>query len=145
MSTVPRRKRMQRTAGLRPGGPLARTGRLGRTAPLERGGPLPQRSEKTERVYREGRRPLVARLLAARPWCEIRWDEGCAGQATDVHEPGMRSRGADITDPGQCVTACRHCHDRVHASPEAATLLGWLIPSGRPGKAVPRRAEAAGA
>lgn len=42
----------------------------------------------------------------------------------------MRSRGADILDPDQCVCLCRACHDWVHAHPVEATAEGWLIPSG---------------
>jgi predicted HNH restriction endonuclease len=41
----------------------------------------------------------------------------------------MRSRGADITDPEQCVCLCRDCHNFVHANPALATEEGWLIPS----------------
>jgi hypothetical protein len=87
------------------------------------------RSKKQERKY-EVRRPLVAALLAERPWCEIRWDAKCWGRATEVHEPGMRSRGADICDPEQCVTGCHYCHRMVHDHPAEATERGWMIPSG---------------
>ena len=116
----------KRRTGMKPGGQLARRSRIR------------SRSPRTARVYQQERRPLVARLLAERPWCEIRWDRGCQGQSADVHEPRMRSRGADICDPAGCVTACRHCHDQVHANPAAATEKGLMVPSGRPRKAVPR-------
>ena len=86
--------------------------------------PLKARSKKQEAKYRIRRR-LVADLLAERPVCER-----CqAARSTDVHEPRMRSRGADITDPEQCVCLCRDCHMWVHANPAAATAEGWLIPS----------------
>lgn len=92
--------------------------------PLERKTPLKARSKKQEAKYRIRRR-LVAELLAERPVCER-----CqAARSTDVHEPRMRSRGADITDPEQCVCLCRDCHMWVHAHPAAATAEGWLIPS----------------
>lgn len=91
--------------------------------------PIRPRSEKTKRTY-EVRGPLVAALLAERPWCEIRWDAKCWGLATEVHEPGMRSRGADICDPEQCVTGCHYCHRMVHDHPAEATERGWMIPSG---------------
>jgi hypothetical protein len=84
-------------------------------------------------------------MIAEQPFCLIRWDDGCENLAVDVHEPGMRSRGADICDPEQCVVTCRHCHDQVHANPEVATLMGWLIPSGRPAKATPRPGVTPGA
>jgi hypothetical protein len=98
--------------------------------PTEPRKPLRARSKKTERIYID-RRELVAELLEAQPWCQIRWDDDCGARATDVHEPGMRSRGADILDPDQCVTGCRHCHDMVHANPAEATDRGWMIPSGQ--------------
>jgi hypothetical protein len=119
-----------RTTPLRRGGPLRSVTPLKATTPLERRTRLRPRSAKTAAVY-QTRRPLVAALLAGRPWCEIRWDTACQRRSVDVHEPGMRSRGADICDPGQCVTCCRHCHNAVHANPAEATRRGWLIPSGK--------------
>lgn len=110
--------------------PIRRTKRLERHKPLEGGQPLARttplkhRSAKQEAVYRV-RRPLVARLLAERPVCER-----CKrARSTDVHEPRMRSRGADVTDPEQCVCLCRPCHSHIHAHPAEATAEGWLIPS----------------
>ncbi len=116
---------------MKPGGPLQRRKELART------GRLRQRSARTERRYVE-RRQLVAALLEAVPWCPIRWDDGCQGRTVDVHEPGMRCRGADILDEDQCTAACRYCHDKVHDHPAEATARGWMIPSGRPVKAVAR-------
>lgn len=118
--------------------PLARG-----TSVLARAGRLKPRSAKQARVYKD-RAELVAAMLAEQPWCLIQWDEDCTRRSQDVHEPGMRSRGADICDPDQCVVTCRHCHDQVHANPEVATLMGWLIPSGRPSKATPRHAAVSG-
>lgn len=111
--------------------PLPSGGRpIRRKTPMERGvsqlkqTPLRQRSKKQEAKYRI-RRPLVARLLAERPVCER-----ChSARSTDVHEPRMRSRGADITDPRQCVCLCRDCHNWTHANPAEATTEGWLVPS----------------
>jgi hypothetical protein len=98
---------------------------------------LKPRSAKNAARYRI-RGPLVGALLEAHPWCAIRWDDDCQGRSVDVHEPGMRCRGADICDPAQCVVSCRHCHDQVHANPAEATKRAWMIPSGRPAKAPPR-------
>lgn len=97
--------------------------------PLQRNKPLRPRSKKTARTY-VTRRKVVDLVLARDPWCRIRWDRRCQRYSVDVHEPGMRSRGADICDPEQCVGTCRHCHDMVHANPAEATARGWLIPSG---------------
>jgi len=114
----------QRRTPLKQGKPLKRETPLRSTGNPARSTPLKARSKKQEAKYRIRRR-LVADLLAERPVCER-----CqAARSTDVHEPRMRSRGADITDPEQCVCLCRDCHDWVHANPAAATAEGWLIPS----------------
>lgn len=118
-SSMPRRR-----SELRQGKPLERKTPLRSASNLERRTPLKPRSKKQEAKYRI-RRPLVAELLAERPVCER-----CqSARSTDVHEPRMRSRGADITDPEQCVCLCRDCHMWVHANPAEATAEGWLIPS----------------
>jgi len=119
--------------------PLATVTPLHGGQPLARVAPLRPRSAKTAKVYREQRAPLVAELLTTRPWCQIRWDDRCQGRAADVHEPRKRSHGADITDPAQCVTTCRHCHSQVHGNPAAAERRGWLIRS----TAVPNGEDAA--
>jgi hypothetical protein len=118
----------QRRKPLSPAAREARPGGLARTATLTTRTRLKPRSDKTARKY-VTRRVIVGELLAARPWCEIRWDGGCESRSTDVHEPRMRSRGADICDPAQCVAACRYCHGEVHGHPAEATKRGWLIPS----------------
>jgi hypothetical protein len=136
-SQPPRRKtELARTGFQRPSQPASRAAvaeaeRPSRRPRRDTGGskPLPPRSKKTAKVYRDERVPLVTALLTERPWCEIQWDDGCQGRSVDAHEPRMRSRGADICDPGQCVAACRHCHNQVHANPAAATEKGWLTPS----------------
>jgi hypothetical protein len=110
--------------------PITRKTRLERSTPLtggqplKRGKPMRQRSKKQEALYRV-RRPLVAELLAEFPVCQ-RCD---SARSTDVHEPRMRSRGADITDREQCVCLCRPCHNFVHDHPAEATAEGWLIAS----------------
>jgi len=114
----------QRRTPLKQGKSLERKMPMPRGSGLDRSTPLKPRSKKQEAKYRIRRR-LVADLLAERPVCER-----CqAARSTDVHEPRMRSRGADINDPEQCVCLCRDCHDFVHANPAVATAEGWLIPS----------------
>ena len=104
---------------------------MSRGSGLQRTGRLRPRSEKTQRIY-VTRRQVVAQVLDANPWCQIRWDDpGCQRRSTEVHEPGMRSRGADICNPAECVAGCHYCHRMVHDHPAEATRRGWLIPSGK--------------
>lgn len=120
----------KRRTPLKPGKPLERKtpmprGEFKSTAnPPKRKTPLKRRSKKQEAKYRI-RRPLVAELLEQRPVCE----RCSAARSTDVHEPRLRSRGADINDPEQCVCLCRDCHRWVHDNPTAATNEGWMVPS----------------
>lgn len=86
--------------------------------------PLPARSAKTAKIYRLQRVPLVTRLLAERPVCEIR-SPVCTGNATTVHEVLKRSRGGSITDEANCVTACAPCNQWVEDNPREAHHLGF--------------------
>lgn len=85
-----------------------------------------------EAVYAD-RRPLVAQALRDRPRCQIAWDDLCERWATTVHEPWTRGRAGDtaaaVLDPTNAVTACDHCHRKVHEHPIEAARRGWLIPS----------------
>lgn len=77
----------------------------------------------------EGRRDLVARLLADRPWCEAceileRPGVKVALRSQDVHEILPRSAGGSLTDPGNLVCVCRPCHMYLHAHPARALELG---------------------
>lgn len=109
--------------------PLSSQTELKSKAGLQRGvGPrrkkaLRSRSKKTEGRY-VLRRALVDDLLAERPWCEIRWDEGCTGRAVDVDEVLSRGRGGDYLDPENCQTTCRYCHDKKHTEPAEALDRG---------------------
>jgi hypothetical protein len=114
----------RRRTRLAQGKPIERGKPLRRSGNLERKTALSARSKKQEAKYRV-RRVLVAELLEQKPVCE-RCD---AARSTDVHEPRMRSRGADITNPEQCVCLCRDCHNWVHANPALATAEGWLVAS----------------
>lgn len=60
------------------------------------------------------------------PWCRARIDGVCTGLAQDGHEPLLRSRGGDPTDPDQIVLVCRACHDWAHHNPEAAGARGLM-------------------
>lgn len=95
---------------------------------LRRGGRLRPVSVKKRREQRERRKNLHD-TYGTHPECQIRWDLGCTGWADDGHEPGMRSRGADPTDPDQVVPCCRHCHRAIHDDPLEAAARGWMIPS----------------
>lgn len=87
--------------------------------------PLPRRSKKMQGTYRKARIPLVVELLAARPWCEIRWDDGCTGRATEVDEIVGRGRGGDFLDPSNCQTACHYCHRMKTEHPAEARRRGF--------------------
>jgi len=78
------------------------------------------------RLYVERRR-LVADLLAGRPWCELRWDARCTLRAVDVDERLSRAQGGSITDPDNCQTACRACHEAKHANPGEAVARGFTV------------------
>ena len=89
------------------------------------------RSKKKEAEYRL-RRPLVARLLEERPFCEAcpvfaEYD----GKATyirlvsvDVHEIVRRSQGGSILDEENLLCVCRDCHRRIGNYPQLAFDLG---------------------
>jgi hypothetical protein len=91
------------------------------------------RSAKKEAEYRI-RRPLVARLLAERPWCEA-----CPRFAAhddlllyirrpsvDVHEVVRRSQGGSILDEANLLCVCRECHRRIGEEPQLAFDLGLV-------------------
>lgn len=115
-------------------GPPVRRVALRRRSPLRAGAPLTRRaglarqSAKARRLARERRVNLLA-VYGDEPACVVRWDAECRLLAEDGHEPRMRSRGADITDPAEVVVCCRHCHNAIHAWPVEATRRGWLVPS----------------
>jgi hypothetical protein len=107
--------------------PLKRSAPLSRSSSLSRTGRLRPRSAKRAKWQREERIPFVEQILAERPWCEIAWDEGCTGRATDVDEIRLRSAGGSATDPANTQTACRHCHRLTHRGPEEAERRGFYI------------------
>lgn len=91
--------------------------------------PLRPRSAKKAKVYRQQRVPLVEAQLLAEPFCQIRWDEHCAGIADTVHEIKKRSRGGSITDRANCVSACAYCNGKVEDEPAEAHRRGFAAHS----------------
>lgn len=92
---------------------------------------MKRRSAKKEAEYRI-RRPLVARLLGERPWCEA-----CPVYAShdgkityvrrpsvDIHEIVRRSQGGSILDESNLMAVCRECHRRIGNHPQEAFDLG---------------------
>lgn len=93
---------------------------------------LKRRSAKQRAMYAgsdgvEGRRALVARLLAERPWCEAGLPRVCTGAAVDVHEKLARSAGGSILDETNCLCLCRACHTWVGDHPREALALGLRL------------------
>ena len=125
-SGPPKRKTpLDRRAELQPGQPPERRTRL-----------RPRSAKMRDRYERAGgRRDLVARLLAERPWCEAKLTGICTGRATDVHERVNRSGGGDILDEAILLTVCRACHAWITEHPRDAERLGlriWSWDSKRP-------------
>lgn len=92
---------------------------------------MKHRSSKKEAEYRL-RRPLVARLLEERPWCEAcpifaKHDERVTytrNPGCDVHELIRRSQGGSILDEENLMVVCRPCHQRIGNYPQLAFDLG---------------------
>jgi len=90
-----------------------------------------RRSAKKEAEYKL-RRPLVARLLQERPWCEAcpafaTHDEVSVYQRNpshDIHELIRRSQGGSILDEENLMAVCRPCHQRIGNHPQLAFDLG---------------------
>ena len=93
-------------------------------APVVSRTPILPRSKKTAKVYRDVRVPLVVELLTERPWCELRWDEGCTGRSTEVDERCGRGRGGSILDRSNLQTSCSHCHEQKTLHPAEAERRG---------------------
>lgn len=96
------------------------------------------RSRKKEAEYRL-RRPLVARLLEERPWCEAcpvfaSYDGKVSysrNPGQDVHELVRRSQGGSILDEENLLVVCRPCHRRIGNYPKLAFELGLAKESWR--------------
>lgn len=89
------------------------------------------RSKKKEEEYKI-RRPLVARLLEERPWCEAcpkfaEHDEVVTytrNRSSDIHEIIRRSQGGSILDEENLMSVCRPCHTRIGNYPQLSFDLG---------------------
>ena len=89
------------------------------------------RSKKKEAEYRQ-RRPLVARLLSERPYCEacpkFAEHDGLVtytnNRSVDIHEIIRRSQGGSILDESNLMAVCRPCHNRIGREPALAFELG---------------------
>ena len=89
------------------------------------------RSKKKEAEYRL-RRPLVAKLLEERPWCEAcpvyaERDNRVTyvrQRSVDIHEIIRRSQGGSILDEENLLAVCRPCHRRIGNYPQEAFDLG---------------------
>lgn len=89
------------------------------------------RSKKKEAEY-QLRRPLVARLLQERPYCEAcpvfaKYDEKITyqrRQSVDIHEIVRRSQGGSILKESNLLAVCRDCHRRIGNHPQLAFDLG---------------------
>lgn len=109
--------------------PLRRTaGGLRRTPISSKRTPIKPVSDK-RKVENNQRRDVVAKMRAAEPWCMLGLRGVCQGAAAHAHEPKMRSRGVDITDPDEIVMLCAACHDWVHLHPILAECHGLMIPA----------------
>lgn len=90
-----------------------------------------RRSPKKEAQYRN-RRPLVAKMLEEKPWCQacpvFAEHDGkptyYRNRSCDVHELKRRSQGGSILDEENCITVCRPCHQRIGNYPQLAFDLG---------------------
>lgn len=89
------------------------------------------RSKKKEAEYLL-RRPLVARLLGERPFCEAcpkfaEYDNKVTyirNRSSDIHEIVRRSQGGSILDEENLLSVCRKCHTRIGNFPQLAFDLG---------------------
>lgn len=67
----------------------------------------------------------VAHELSEADRLELAKAGECNGRLT-AHEPGLRSHGADPTDPAQAVCVCYRHHTFAHAHPRLAQVLGLI-------------------
>jgi hypothetical protein len=93
---------------------------------MSRSSGLARRSSKTQTLYERERIPLVRDLLERFPLCWAAVKGVCTGYSVDVHEVVTRGRGGSITDPANCRTVCRACHDWIGAHPRLALEMGLV-------------------
>lgn len=94
-------------------------------------GRIQQRSRKA--IEREPERDRCRRIVLARDGykCRVNIEGKCGTRMPgwlDVHEIKPRSAGqktGSITDPDNCISVCRACHDHIHNNPNWAEDNGW--------------------
>ncbi len=108
--------------------PLARGAQPERRAELAATGPVrPSAASRARARAVSAQRAVVLRAMVEEdPWCRARITGVCTGLAEDGHEPLLRSRGGDPTDPANIQLLCRGCHDWAHHNPDAAEQLGLM-------------------
>lgn len=70
--------------------------------------------------------PMGERFDVGWPGSPVWLHPVCGQRADDLHEPGKRSQGADITNPAQVIPLCREHHRWTHEHPAEAAKLGLL-------------------
>lgn len=112
--------------------PLQRGSKPLKRSPLPRGGGPVGRSKKTKKVYTDERIPIVKRLLADRPICEL-----CrTAPSSDVHEILSRGRSGGVSgtwwlEEENLLCLCRLDHTFVTDSPQWSETNGFSISSCR--------------
>lgn len=123
---------MKRSSKLTRNKPLSSQSTLKRSSK-----PLPQRSKKTQEIYKV-RRKIVSSLLEERPFCEacliFSFLDGVprrVNQSVDVHEIVSRGRGGSIIDIPNLLAVCRFpCHARItETTGGEAEYAGLALPS----------------
>lgn len=96
---------------------------LVRRLPLQRVTPLQPRRRGSSRMYLAARTEVAER---SKGWCEIRVRGVCEGRGVQAHHRLRRSQGGpDIA--ANLAWTCDACHRFVHAHPEWAYAMGFLL------------------
>lgn len=91
------------------------------TTPLKRT-PL-RRVSKSHAKSLRSYSALRKQYLALFTHCQIK-QEGCTGEATEIHHGAKR--GKNLNETATWFSACRSCHDWIHANGRMARELGFL-------------------
>ena len=90
---------------------------------------MAHRSAKTKAKYDDGRIPLLRRLFAERPYCQI-GAPGCTRLSTVGHERRKRSSGGSIVNPVNVMAVCASCNSWVEDHPVEAHDAGAVVREG---------------
>lgn len=105
-----------------------RPGTLKSSGPIKRYAPIKRASAKKRKEMRLRREAMAVVKERSGGWCELRIEGVCTGYAAKGgHEPLLRSRGGDATDPEEIKDACPACHRWVHRNVTKATAMGFMI------------------